>query len=344
MDTPTLITAIIDANVQIDLVAFCNMIPFVSRFPNFRVECIQYGGVTRNLSDEVRNTDDSKNVTGNELFETLEEPQAMQISEKTFKNSVTLILRSHDIGKEWVVKVIHSGFHICGAREEMEAVVVCDQIMQWMIMTHSVITNNDSILKSLYYEDLEIGSEEKRLKYRRVCLLPYYDEIVTRTKHRMKILRESGQGEEEFACIEKYLENVQVHGLFSLTGNSEHCILTQSNPVMINYVYKNNDHYTPVGRYHFIREIRNRMPMMREWAKDHDDIYQIKIKIEYACSAVHHGGFIPICILNTKTMKKQTIIIHVIKGSIVHSMSCKADRQIALEFIRKFLDFIITLP
>jgi hypothetical protein len=109
---------------------------------------------------------------------------------------------------------------------------------------------------------------------------------------------------------------------------------------MINYVYKSkneDDISSMFPRLEFSKHILNNLPKFRNFK---DGKYSITVKFDYLCNAVHHGGSISMKLRNVETDKSQTIIVHVIKGSVVHSISSLDDLENGLEFLHEFFPMI----
>lgn len=319
---PSLITAIADTNVSLDLVAFFNFVPLYDCFPDFEIITINHSGMTRRLP-AVPTTTTTTDSESNEL--TNDSDQSLEDEKTFFKNSVTVPIRHKQTGKEWVVKINNSGFHICGAKEQEEALVICDQILQLMVKTNKHLTESDKCrhIVSLPFQSKPITLEDFQTKFEERM-----DEIVSTYKD-----------DNEKQEIMSYVEEAKQSGIF-MPNTATEIHLHVCKLVMINYVYKSkneDDISSMFPRLQFSKHILNNLSKFRNFK---DGKYNITVKFDYLCNAVHHGGSISMKLRNKETDKSQTIIVHVIKGSVVHSISSLDDLENGLEFLHDFFPMI----
>lgn len=312
--TPSLITAIADTNVTLDLVAFFNFVPLYDCFQDLEILSLNHSGMTR--TTDLHGPDG----VGATLTDHTEE------DEKTFfKNSVTVPIRHKETDKEWVVKINNSGFHICGAKEQDGALKICDQILQLMIATNNRLMGTDKCKHkcTLNFTPSLMLSEE---------FASHFDE-------RMEEIVSTYKDDHERQEILEYVREARQSGIF-VPHQTEEIFIETCKLVMINYVYKSRneeDISSMFPRLEFSKHILGKLPEFRQFKNGK---YAIKIKFDYLCNAVHHGGSISMKLRNKETDKSQTIIIHVIKGSVVHSISSLDDLQAGLEFLHEHFPMI----
>ena len=320
---PSLITAIADTNVSMDLVAFFNFVPLYDCFNDFHIISLNHSGMSRQVHPII--DENSTNDTEQTLLETE--------NDKTFfKNSVTVPIRHKETSKEWVVKINNSGFHICGAKEQEEALMICDQILQLMVATNNCLMQTESTTHKLY---LEFTKNPVQL-----------NEFAEKFDERMEEIMSNYKDDVEKQEITSYVADAKQSGIF-VPSSAKEIYIEKCNLVMINYVYKSALENTTsedsdskiehFSRLQFSKHILNNLPKFRTFK---DGKYSIKIKFDYLCNAVHHGGSISMKLRNKETDKSQTIIVHVIKGSVVHSISSMDDLEAGLEFLHEFFPMI----
>lgn len=317
---PSLITAIADTNVSMDLVAFFNFVPLYDCFKDFQIISLNHSGMSRQL--QVNNPTQDENST-TETEQTLLETE----NDKTFfKNSVTVPIRHKETSKEWVVKINNSGFHICGAKEQEEALVICDQILQLMVATNACVMESGAATHKIH---LDFPKMQINL-----------DDFEDKFEERMEEILSNYKDEVEKHEIVSYVNDAKQTGIFVPNCESE-VFIEKCNLVMINYVYKSaeikEEEENNFSRLQFSKHILDNLPKFRTFK---DGRYSIKIKFDYLCNAVHHGGSISMKLRNRETDKSQTIIVHVIKGSVVHSISSLDDLEAGLEFLHEFFPMI----
>lgn len=332
---PSLITAIADTNVSLDLVAFFNFVPLYDCFKDIHIISLNHSGMSRHY----------QSAPSEESTATSESTVIDTDNDKTFfKNSVTVPIRHKQTNKEWVVKINNSGFHICGAKEQEEALVICDQILQLMIATNNCLMNNENT------------NHKVHLEFTKMPIL--MDEFANHFDERMEEILSNYKDDVEKQEIVSYVNEAKQSGIF-VPSSTTQIFIEKCNLVMINYVYKSKVNTTTTGtnetdeteetddsndtepivfsRLQFSKHILTNLQKFRSFK---DGKYAIKIKFDYLCNAVHHGGSISMKLRNKETDKSQTIIVHVIKGSVVHSISSLDDLENGLEFLHEFFPMI----
>jgi hypothetical protein len=308
---PSLITAIADTNVSLDLVAFFNFVPLYDCLPDLEILSLNHSGMTRTVDLPFRPA--------------VADPAA-EDEKSFFKNSVTVPIRHKETDKEWVVKINNSGFHICGAKEQEGALRICDQILQLMIATNNCLVKPTVPCKHKCTLDFI------------PCHIPL-DEFTSHFDDRMEEILTTYKDDHEKQEILDYVKDASQSGIFIPSQTAE-VFIESCKLVMINYVYKSRneeDISSMFPRMEFSKHILRKLP---EFRKFKNGKYAIKIKFDYFCNAVHHGGSISMKLRNRDTDKSQTIIIHVIKGSVVHSISNLDDLQSGLEFLHEYFPMI----
>lgn len=346
---PSLITAIVDTNVSLDLVAFFNFVPLYDygangvngangpeRLTELEITAINHSGMTRRQEVETENsnntTSSSDDVEEDDTNVSLEPDTVVEDDKTFFKNSVTVPLRHRVTGKEWVVKINNSGFHICGAKEQEEALLICDQILQLMVATSNCLVGGDKYFHkiTLPFSPVRLFDTQdardrfhRKFEQRMLEILPSQNSTLEDHEKR-EILTYVKESRQSGVFIPNVIEDIHI----------EVCKL-----VMINYVYKSivGGNQTTMSRLEFSRHILRHLPDFQTFR---DGRYAIKIKFDYLCNAVHHGGSISIKLRNKETDKSQTIIVHVIKGSVVHSISSMDDLEAGLEFLHGYFPMI----
>ena len=213
---PSLITAIADTNVSLDLVAFFNFVPLYDCFKDIYIISLNHSGMSRHYQSMV--TEESTTNESTEVDTTLTD------NDKTFfKNSVTVPIRHKQTNKEWVVKINNSGFHICGAKEQEEALVICDQILQLMIATNNCLMNNENT------------NHKVHLEFTRMPIL--MDEFANHFDERMEEILCNYKDDAEKQEIVSYVNEAKQSGIF-VPSSTTQVFIEKCNLVMINYVYK----------------------------------------------------------------------------------------------------------
>jgi regulator of replication initiation timing len=316
---PSLITAIADTNVTLDLVAFFNFVPMYDCFPEMEILSLNHSGMSRKYNPIPENN--TMNLPEDDTVSSSSE------EEKTFfKNSVTVPIRHKTTGKEWVVKINNSGFHICGAKEQEEALNICDQILQLMVCTNNCLMKTGNLY-----------NHRVNLQFSSTTILT--EGFENAFQERMEDIVTSPKDDNEKTEVLSYVKEAEQSGIF-IPSSTTDIYLETCKLVMINYVYKSRDETDMTSMFPRLEFSKHILKMMPEIQSFRNNKYSIKVKFDYLCNSVHQGGSISMKLRNRETDKSQTIIIHVIKGSVVHSISSMDDLEAGLEFLQTYFPMI----